>query len=260
MQAKIRSLYLVMILIGLLTLTGIVAAQESTGNPTADAAIVLASEHEAFAAGLEAHPGWTADAYDTQNSYGIWRVQFWNAEGEELGWADVNPAKSRVYSWESYVGVTDAQRAEAEPFLREFLSTAPEILELMENPTQYDMYVDFDSSSGYWGTYIANGEDSLYVVVDFEDDTAFTSPRVVRFYFEVMDYGEWFAANEELAAAKAFEQPEIADALRGIEDWQATAERAGNMWTVSFKSGEQVLAQATVDLDQNLIVDYTVGG
>lgn len=238
--------------------TRTVTAQETY---TEDDAITVAAEHPAFATGLDGHPGWTAAAYDTGNAYGIWRVQFWDANGDDLGWADVSPAKASVYSWESYVGASDALNSEAEPILRDFIANHPDILSLMQDPAQYDLYIDYDSSGGFWGVYIARGADSVYAVVDFEDDFAFTSPKLSRLYFEVMGYEEWFAANEDLATSKAFEQPEIAAAVNGVEGWEAHVERGeDNLWTVYFMQGDQALAQVTVNLEMDAIVEYNIAG
>ncbi|HEX2619782.1 MAG TPA: hypothetical protein VHL11_06535 [Phototrophicaceae bacterium] len=251
-------LLIMILLVSVIPLTQ--AQQQSTGDPAEDAAIVLAAGHTAFASGLSAHPGWTAAAYNTKNTYGIWRVQFWDVNGEDLGWADVNPVKARVYSWESHVGVTDAQKIAAEPALRSVVATAPEVLELMENPSQYEMYVDYNSWAKAWGVYIANGADSLYVLVQFDDDTALTNPKVLGIYFELMSYDEWFSSNKDLATATAFDQPEIAAAVRDVAGWQSEVERSGDLWTVYFKAEDQVLAQATVNLDSGKVVDFKVSG
>jgi hypothetical protein len=229
---------------------------------TEQQAIDLAAAHQAFVYGLENYPGWTAAAYDTRNAYGIWRVQFWDAEGSSLGWADVRSTNQRVYAWESYAGVNDAQRSAAEPVLREFLAGSDEILDLMDDPAQYDIYVDYDPNNRWWGVYIARGSDSMYVIVAFDDNFAFTNPRLLRIYFEIQSYDEWFAANEDLATSKAFELVEISEAVAGVEGWETRVERvedAPNQWTVYFMLGDAVLAQATVDLDSNTILSYQVG-
>ncbi len=235
-----------------------VSAQEQVGENTEASAIAIAAASEGFAGGLEAHPGWTAAAYDTRNAYGIWRVQFWDAAGEDLGWADVNPVKGKVYSYESHVGVTDAQRAATEPVLREYIASAPEITELMENPGQYEMYIDRDNWSGYWGVYIARPSAALYVVVDFADEATLRDPYVVRLYFEVMSYDEWFSSTEQLAVAKAFEQPEIAAAINGVEGWEATSEREGDLWTIYFMQGDQELARAVIDMANETILSFSI--
>jgi hypothetical protein len=258
--------YLIPLLMIAFTLAGVFGARSASiaqEQYTEQDAIALAAESDAFAIGLEAHEGWTAAAYNTRNAYNIWRVQFWNANGEDLGWADVSPERGRVYSWESYTGASEGQKAQATPILQDFIAHEPQILELIDSPEQYDIYVDYDSWGGFWGVYIARGADSIYAVVDFEDDFEFTNPRLVRIYFEVMSYDEWVAANEDLATSKAFEQAEIAAAVNGVEGWESYVERvesAENLWKVSFMLGDQTLAQATVDLDASAIVEYQVEG
>lgn len=242
-----------------LALAGVIQAQDDFAEAEV---IAVAAQSDVFAAGLEMHPGWYAAAYDTENSYGVWRVQFWSAEGEDLGWADVNPERERLYSWEAYFGATDAQKEAAYSVLRDFVSAQPEILELVEDPSLYDFYVDFDGYADLWGVYIDRGAESLYVLVDFEDDFAFTNPELVRLYFsEVMSYDEWREGKGAEAAATAYAQPEIADAVRDVEGWQAAAEPAGSpLWRVSFLAGEDMLAWATVNIKTSEVVEYGVTG
>jgi hypothetical protein len=225
-------------------------------------AIDAAAAHEAFDAGLEATPGWYAAAYNTGNAYGVWHVEFWDADGDTLGWADVNPKNGRVYSWEEYFGVTEDQRASAEEILRPFVSDHPDVRELIEEPSIYDMYVDYDGWSDMWGVYIDRGGDSLYLLVEFLDAANHADP-VLRgiFFSEVLSYDEWFAASSEAVSALAFELPEIAAALRDAEAWTSDAERVGNnTWEVTFNAGDAVLARATVDLDDSAVIDYSVEG
>ena len=72
-------------------------------------AINLAAAHSSFANGLADRPGWTAVAYDTKNLYGIWRVQFYDAEGNDLGWSDISLEKQKVYAWETNFDITESE-------------------------------------------------------------------------------------------------------------------------------------------------------
>jgi hypothetical protein len=246
-----------LILVVLLLAAGAAQAQDVT---EADA-IAVAVAHPAFAGWLDYYPDWHAAAYDTENTYGIWRVQFWGADNADLGWADVNPAREQVYTWETYFSLNDEVQAAAEPVIREFIVAHPRVLELIESPEQYDIYLEYDGTSGFWGVYLDRGMDSLYLLIDFEDDLALTEPRLVRLFFaNVVSYKEWAEGNQAKAAATAFAHPDIAAVVRDVEGWTTTAWRVeGTLWAVTFLDGDQPLAEATVDVEANRVIDYHIG-
>lgn len=256
--------FLVALLLTVLLLLASVALQAQEGYTEADA-IALAAEYPFFAVGLEQNPGWSAAAYDTGNRYGIWRVQFWSASGVELAWADVSPQRGKVYSWEGYFGATDAQRNAAEPVLRDLVSTDPRLIDLLEDPSQYDIYIDYDAWNRWWGVYIDVGADSIWTAYQFEGKTpeALENPQSLGIWFSnVLTYAEWQESNKATAIATAFQNPEIADATTGIDHWTTWVEPADEqgIWTVYFMDGETVLAQVQVDVPAGTVVDYTIGG
>lgn len=252
---KIAALLLMM----LLGSGGMFAAYQAAAQDEATraSAVELAASHPDFAAGLENVGDWTAQVYNTRNAYGIWHVEFYNSAGDQLGWADVNPERERVYSWEAYFGVDDATREEAYPTLREFIDNAPEVLELVDDPSVYEIYVDFDGYSDYWGVYLDRGPDSLYIVVRFSENTLTMQgePELVRLYFsEVQSYEDWYQTTSAEAVAVAFAAPEVADAVRGVEGWTTQTESEdGVLWTVTFLNGEEILAKVVVNLEDRSV-------
>ncbi len=245
----------------LIIFTGKSAAQDTL---TTDEVIAIVAAHPAFATGLENSRDWTARAYNTRNRYGIWRVEFRNADGDDLGWAELNPYNERFYSHEAYFGATEAQVTAAEPILREFISTQPDIVELMEDPSVYDMYVDYDGYNDWWGVYIDRAADSLYVVVRFAENNpdSLENPQLVTIYFEnILSYDEWYTASSQEAIAIAFQQSEIAAALRGSENWTTTTTTEDSIvWNVVFLVDAVPVAEATVNLDDKSVVEFSVGG
>lgn len=239
-----------------------VAAQAQQTFTEQDA-INLAASSDTFAAGLERTPGWSAAAYDTQNAYGIWRVQFWDSSGEDLGWADVSPERGRVYSWEAYFGATDAQKNAAEPVLRDVINNDPQFIELLEDPSQYDIYIDYDAYNHYWGVYIDVGADSIWTPIQFEGKTpdSLENPQVLGLYFSgVLSYAEWQESNEATAIATAFQNADVADSLADVDDWTTSVEHNDDgTWAVYFMDGDTVLLSVQVDVTTDKVIDYTIG-
>lgn len=255
-----KRLAILIMLVTALCTAVLVHAQETF---TEQDAIDLAATSELFVAGLEQNPDWSAAAYDTHNAYGIWRVQFWYANGEELGWADVSPERGKVYSWEVYFGATDAQQNAAEPVLRDFIATEPRFVDLLEDPSQYDMYIDYDGYNRYWGVYIDVGADSLWTAIQFAGKApdALDDPQVLGLYFSgVLSYAEWQESNEATAIATAFQNADVADALASVDKWTTSVElNDDGMWTVYFLDGETVLVTVEVDIAADQVIDFTIG-
>ncbi|MBN8637787.1 MAG: hypothetical protein J0M07_20880 [Anaerolineae bacterium] len=226
-------------------------------------AIDLALTNPILASGLGQIDGWTAAAYDTQNAYHIWRVQFWDADGEDLGWADVDPALGKIYSFEAHFSASEAQRDAAYPLLREFIDNAPDVLALVENPSAYNIWVDWDGWNRWWGVYVDIGEDSLALAIRFDNGLTpddLTNPQLVSVYFpNVVSYEEWQSMAQSAAVAVAFRTPAIADAVAG-RTWTTQVERADDgLWRVIFLEGETPLAEVLLDNAMQTVVDYSVG-
>jgi hypothetical protein len=116
-----------------------------------------------------------------------------------------------------------------------------------------------------WYIYIDLGEDSIAPLVRFEGDNAFSlgNPNLVGIGFpNMMDYDAWLSASTSQATNLAFGQPEIADTLRSYPGWAASAAQldagGANVWIVTFTLGEQQLAQATVDIANGVVLDFTL--
>lgn len=260
MKRKLTTLlFLIPVVIGMLALA-IGIGSVAQGPFSEDDVITIAAENPLFATGLENYSGWWGVAFDSGNRYGIWRVEFYDNEGNDLGWANLSPANGRIYSWESYLGVDDALREKAYPIVREFLITHPDILALIEAPDQYEIYVDYEPWSKVWGAYInVGGTDSIWVAVDYDNDFNFTNPRIAQIHFEgVGSYEEWFAANEDRAKSIAFEDSVVMEAVRGVIGWTSTVSRSDdqdNVWIVTFESEGETLITAHVDLNSETVIE-----
>jgi hypothetical protein len=239
-------------------------AQESFTEADAIAAVL---EDPTFTDGLAQVEGWTAAAYDTRNAYGIWRVQFWDGSGEDLAWADVNPARRKVYSFEAYFPVSEQVYEAAYTPLRAFVDSHPDLVELLGSPEAYDIYIDYDRWNRHWGVYIDAGADSLWIAVRFAGGASpehgyFTDPRLVALYFSnVLSYSDWQESQKALATVTAHQHAEIGRALEGVIGWTTAAYAVDdnpNLWVVVFKDGERLIAEVTVDINASQIVDFTI--
>ncbi|MCA9904798.1 MAG: hypothetical protein KC547_13170, partial [Anaerolineae bacterium] len=153
-----------LLLLGVLLHVSFRAVQAQEGYTPQDA-INFAAAHPAFASGLEARPGWTATAYTGNATFGIWHVEFWDAEGEALGWADLSLEHNLVYSWAADYGTTEQQNAEAEDAIRTFLSSNAEVMDLVGSLDGVNLYVEYAYWDQRWAAYIDLGPNSVYVTM-----------------------------------------------------------------------------------------------
>jgi hypothetical protein len=103
------------------------------------------------------------------------------------------------------------------------------------------------------------------VAVQFEggaQDSA-ENPVLTQLWFpNLPSYDEWRVATASQAVAIAFQEVEIAAALRG-QSWTTDAELAeGNadIWTVRFIVGGETLVTAAVDVAAGDILNYEIAG
>ncbi len=260
---RIRHSLLILFVIIVTALPGIAGAQD---DYSADAVIALAASSPPFVGSLDTYPGWTAAAYDTRNAYGIWHVTFWDADGNELGWAVVSPERARIYASEVYFGADDGLRAQAEPILRDFIYTHPDVLALVPNPWDYEMWFDYDPWSEWWWVYVNMGTNSIIPLVRFEGGArSLTNPSLVGISFEgVVSHEEWENAARASAVALAFDQAEVANALRPHPGWTSDAAPTGDGsdggWWVGFYAGETLIAEATVNIYAEQVTWWQVSG
>lgn len=236
---------------------------EAQTNFTDEEVINMVASAPQFATALEnveAYTGgWEAVTFNTKNAYGIWRVYFSSANGDDVGWADINPQNGKIYSWDVYIGATDEQKEVAMPILKDYLSNNPDILELLDNPAQYEMYVDYDGWNDYWGVYIGAAEYALWVTVQFDEGYSpynLENPQLTGVYFpDLPDYDQWLQDTQAKAVNIAFANADIGAALRG-NTWTTQSERVeGDIWSIAFFVDENLVVTATVDLISETVIE-----
>jgi hypothetical protein len=243
-------LALCVVLLATVAVVPLAFAQEVTEQDAIDLALTI-PEVSALLEGRD-ESEWYMRAYNTENKYGVWRVNFYNAEDEDKGFADVNPETGQVFVYECYFEMTDALRLAGEDIVKEAVINAPEVQELLEDPASYDMYVDYDTYNDWWGVYVADDEDSLWITLRFEGNTvsSFDNPEILEIYFsEVESYDEWYSMKSQEVIAIAFANPEVGLATADQQGWTTETEHiGGSMWMVWFKLGDEVLAEVSVDV------------
>ncbi len=220
------------------------------------------SEHPALKPLLALHDGWSADAYDTRNSYGIWRVQFYFPGGEELGWADVNPEMEKVYAWEAFYELTGKLQRQTQRALYRFVRRSPEVRALVGDPAPLEKWFWYDSWREGWFVHLKNGSDAVDVSIRsrVKGSLKLTDLFIEKIYFpNTPKLGEYRAAQRSSAVALAFANSEIAAALREKPGWTSSGTRLdGEVWHVSFARAEREIASAVVDLDAQRVEQVSV--
>ncbi|XWX02874.1 hypothetical protein VZO05_10190 [Aggregatilineales bacterium SYSU G02658] len=246
------------LLMGALLLAALAHAQ----SYTEDDAIALALTLPECRDTIDHQEGWYALAYDTQNAYGIWRVEFYDSAGEDMGYAHVSPRDGRVYDGYCLYRPSDAQIEAARPTLEAFVRSHEEILALIPYVDELTIYVDYDVWNDWWGVYIANEENSLYVTVKFAEATPLSldDPELTGIYFpEVKHYEEWFNESAQQAIIVAFIDRRIGDRLANLNGWTTETEHLGQQrWRVDFWLEANWLASAVVDLTERVVVEVSV--
>lgn len=244
--------------LGLLLLSAVGVSQ---GEGEKADAIALAAESPALEELLASHQGWTADAYKTGSSYGIWRVQFFFPSGENLGWADVSPKLEKVFAWEADYRLTGEQSARAARVLYRFVRNDPEISALVGDTARLDKWFWYDSWREGWFVHLERGPDSLDVSIRsrFKGPLKLSNLFTEKIYLaNALSYEEYQEANRSSAVALAFAEPAIAAALRDKPGWTSSAEEAGDAWRIRFLLGEKILATAVVNLSAHEVESYEV--
>lgn len=234
-----------------LWLGAVAAAQD--GSADAERAIAIAARHPMFATGLAAYDGWTASAYGSQDRYGLWRVDFFAADGASLGWAQVGLDDERVFAWDSGFGIPDVSYEATQEALLDFLRYDSEFLAFAGDVDDNDWtWVGYDDSRDAWTVYLERGPESLVVTLRSANEWArsLDNLRVVEIEVPALvAVDEWRSMRGSAATALAFTDARIAAAVRGLEGWVSEAEQLGeSVWLVRFRWEGRTVAEAEVDL------------
>lgn len=222
-------------------------------------AIDVAARHPMFASGPLQHPGWTASAYDAQDRYGVWRVDFAAAGGAPIGWAQVQLAEERVLAWEAEFELEGEAYAVAEAALLDFLRDAPEFVAFAGDVDERDwVWVGYEAWRDTWVVHLERGSESLIVVL--RSDQSWTRSledlRIVQIHVpSVVAVEDWRSRRGSDAVALAFADARVAAAVRGVDGWTTEVEALDRgVWRVRFLADGLVVAEVDVDLGERAVV------
>ena len=174
---------------------------------------------------------------------------------------DANP----IYAWEAYFGADDAQYEAILPVYQEFVANHPDVRGLIRGINKDEIYPWWDGDAEAWVSWIGDAGDAIMVAVQFDggaQDSA-ENPELTQLWFpNLPSYDEWWVASSSEAVAIAFQEVEIATALRG-KSWTTEAELAegeSEIWFVRFIADGEAIVTANVDIDSGEILNYEIVG
>ncbi len=246
-----------------LALTALAGAQD---DPSRDDVVALVLEIPEIATGLDALTDYRTLAYNSHNAYGIWQVEFRNLEGEQVAWAQVQPSTGKVYAWDAYFAAADEAYDAILPVYQQFVASHPDVRALIRGIDRDEIYPWWDGDAQAWVSWIGDAGDAIMVAVQFDggaqDSTE--NPVLADLWFpNLPSYDEWWVASSSEAVAVAFQEVEIAIALRG-RSWTTEAQLVDgndtNVWAVDFLADGSIVASATIDVVTGEILDYEIPG
>lgn len=245
----------------LLALTVFARPGTAQDSPSVDEVIALVMTEPSIASGLAELPFYETLAYDSRNAYGIWQVEFRDGEGNTIAWAQVQPSTGKIFAWEAYFAANDDQYEAILPVYQEFVANHPDVRALIRGIDKDEIYPWWDGDAEAWVSWIGDAGDAIMVAVQFEGGAqdSVENPVLTQLWFpNLPSYDEWWTASASEAVAIAFQESEIAAALRG-QSWTTETELnegSTNVWSVSFIAAGETLVTAAVDLASGEILDF----
>ena len=217
---------------------------------TEQEAIDIASHHPPIRAMLDLAPNWSASAWVEDEEEHIWGVEFWmdQAQTDWMGWAAVDLDSSEVLEYEIIALLPPEEEARQRTAVNDLVLVDAEVLALLGNPAEWDVYTEYNPWEGFWYVYFGKGLEEWAVEVQYEDADHITIQRIFDPSAFTADEAQRVARNQ--AIDLAYEADGLWEALQDYDDWKAyAAQIEGSQWAVSFASGNQELFYALVDIE-----------
>ena len=220
--------------------------------------IVLADPE--FVAQLTQFPDHTIEAYPAGGAF--WEVEFFANTGDDddmwIGWAMVDLETDMIQ--ERFVPrfLTDAEIDEQTPLVIEESLSDLEVMALITDPDDWDIYTEYDAYEMIWGVAFERGIDLWIVFLQTEvEDDGYIEYSVM----DIVD-GNALSAHEaensirDEAALLAYEYAEADDILATSDDWQVLVQPVTDaQYTVEFVTATDRLLCLLVDVEADIIVE-----
>ncbi len=234
-------------------------AAHAQDDPQAEQAIQLVAQAEEFADFLAGYADWEGQAEQEDGDW--WYVDFWSDAADEwLGDATVNIKTGEIR--DSFVPrpLPADEYADLQPRVQTYALEDAAVQALLGDPTQWDIWTDYDRFDGQWYVDFMHGLDHYVAVVRVDTNDAGKQVLVVDDLFDAndMDAEQLDRANRDAAVALAYEAEGIGAALEGYDNWTSYVEpMEENIYSVEFVNDGQELFHAVVNLAERTILEST---
>ncbi len=219
--------------------------QKDDNSPEARV-IQLIANHPDAVTYLADYPNWSAEAW--QEDGDVWGADFYDAEGEWIGYGQVNLQSGEVLELYAPRDLTPEEFQTGQEAVEKLVLNDAEVLALLGDPADWDRGSDYDRFEESWGVWFDKGLESWLVMVRQDEDTG---KYHIEEIFDPMAFDAAQAQEEarNQAIELAYSADNIDEALDGVDDWRTYAEnQGGSVWSVSFAADGEELFYALVDI------------
>ena len=224
--------------------------EEDEDNSPEARTIKLIAAHPDAVAYLADYPGWTAEAWqEDDEDDAVWGADFFDAEGEWIGYGQVNLQSAEVLDLYAPRGLTPEEFQIGQAAVEKLVLNDAEVLALLGDPADWERGSDYDRFEERWNVWFDRGLESWLAVVWQDEDTG-------KYHIEeILDPMAFDAAQAQEAARNqaielAYSAAGVDEALDGVDNWRAYAEnQGGSTWSVSFAADGKELFYTLVDIE-----------
>jgi hypothetical protein len=217
-------------------------------DPAAVPLVEVVEQSELFADWLARHPGYTPKAYGPDEN-GLWYIEFYSADDEWLGYANVDAASGEITGSFAPVPLQPADYQTQLDAIRLHVLADAEVLAWLNNqPDLWEVYPEWNRWEQRWDIGFYRGIEGVmvYAVVDENGDVYIADVLDPH----QLDEAAALAEARDRAITLAYSAGGVDKALAGSDDWTTYAEPQGEtQWGVTFVSGDRALFFALVDVE-----------
>ncbi len=232
------------------------AAPISAQADPAQQAIDIAAAQPDIAAALAYFPHWSATAEEDDPDANTWYVTFYEDQSQDewLGDALVDLDAGSVLEFTIPYFLTDEEEAQQRAEVEALVLADDQVLELLGNPDDWDMYSEYDPYERTWYVSFEHGLDGWYVAVTKDEQDHWLIGPIEDAY--AFDEEAQQRNDRDKAIELAAESDALWQALDGVDDWTALASPlTGSRWSVSIAAGGSEIYFLQVDIEAWEIIE-----